>query len=78
MASNAFDDDNEFLFESLKGITVVFEDGTSTTMDQEMRKAFAAVELENATELENAAEQSIVAATKKPKSKPKGKDNRKK
>jgi hypothetical protein len=72
MASNAFDDDNEFLFESLKGITVVFEDGTSTTMDQEMRKAFAAVELENA------AEQSIVAATKKPKSKPKGKDNRKK
>lgn len=72
MASNAFDDDNEFLFESLKGITVVFEDGTSTTMDQEMRKAFAAVELENATE------QSIVAATKKPKSKPKGKDNRKK
>lgn len=34
MASNAFDDDNEFLFESLKGIIVVFEDGTSTTMDQ--------------------------------------------
>lgn len=48
MASHTFDDDTEFFFESLKGIKVTFEDGTITTMEQEMRKAFATAELEHA------------------------------
>jgi hypothetical protein len=79
MASDAFDDDTEFFFESLKGIIVKFEDGTITTMDQEMRKAYATAELEYAAEqlAEQLAEQSNAVATGKPKSKPKGKENRK-
>ena len=84
------DDDNEFLFKSLEGIVVTFEDGTvskgdsrvchmtdctSTTMDQEMRKIFAAAELEYATEQSNV----VNSANSKPKKKAnrKGKKNRK-
>lgn len=70
-ASHTFDDDTEFLFESLKGIKVTFEDGTSTTMDQEMRKAFATAELEYAAE-------KLIAAAENPKKKKKGKGKERK
>lgn len=77
MASRIFDDDIEFLLESLKGIIVTFEDGTSTTMDQEMRKAFTAVELEQASEQSIAASVGNINPNPKPKRKCKGKENRK-
>lgn len=77
-ASHTFDDDTEFLFESLKGIKVTFEDGTSTTMDQEMRKAFATAELEHTAEQSFAAAASNSNPKKKRKGKGKGKENRKK
>jgi hypothetical protein len=81
MESFTFDDDTEFFFESLKGIVVKFEDGSSTTMDKELRKAFTTAKLEQD------AEQSIAPApaTRPPNSnsnpkkngKSKGKENRK-